>query len=147
MKLLFSRQRHIGSLGIRLVTWSTWSHVDIIVGENKIISANARHGVSYDTLDYRLNNSSKAVIVDIPLPDEKSAELWGSSQIGKKYDWVGVAGLGFHREWDNEDKWWCSEFALGYAKHGGFIPFREKYLRRVTPEHLWMLNFPITEIK
>ena len=31
------------------------------------------------------------------------------SQIGKPYDKTGALGLGLHRDWQEDDAWWCSE--------------------------------------
>jgi hypothetical protein len=31
------------------------------------------------------------------------------SQLGKPYDWGGVFSLGIHRNWHDENKWFCSE--------------------------------------
>ena len=43
---------------------------------------------------------------------------------------------------DDDDAWWCSELIPWAAKQGGTDLFRPDALRRITPEHLWMLPAP-----
>lgn len=144
MKLLFSRRHHPGSWLIRAVTWSEWSHVDIMLPDGGLIGAAAPHGVIGITSEERIARASCAAVMKVPCSTPFS---WMLSQIDKPYDWLGVAGIGLHRDWEEDDKWFCSEFAARAMKEGGIEPFQAKAMRRVTPQHLWMLNYPTQIIK
>ena len=62
-----------------------------------------------------------------------------ASQIGKPYDYTAILGLGLRRDWQEEDAWFCSELVAWAFQHAGEPLFRAECLRRVTPQHLWML--------
>lgn len=137
--LLFSRRKHPGSWLIRTVTWSAWSHVELVLPGGQLIGAAAPHGVGLTPLHVRHRIASKVAVVSFP-GDLCCAKTWAMEQLGKPYDWLGVLGLGLHRDWESDDSWWCSEFAAQALKQGGYAPFREAAINRITPEHLWMLN-------
>lgn len=146
IKVLFSRNDKIGSRLIRLATWSDWSHVDLVRPNGTLIGATALHGVGLEDIDNRLAQASAAAIVAFP-GDDVAAIEWAYSQLEKPYDWLGVAGVGLHRDWMEDDKWFCSE-SVGRALHeGGFSPFRENALRRLVPQHLWMLDYRTEALK
>ena len=51
--------------------------------------------------------------------------------------------IGFgRRDWQDDAAWWCSELIPWAAKQAGTDLFRPDALRRITPEHLWMLPAP-----
>lgn len=140
--LLYSRRHHPGSYLIRGVTWGEWSHVEILLPGGRLLGAAFSEGVNDNhTIDDRLQIASAAAKVTYP-GDLGRAMAWASPLIGvTPYDNLGVVGLGFHRDWESEDAYWCSEWAGKFLKEGGFEPFRSKSIKRLTPEHLWMLNY------
>lgn len=144
--LLFSKRNHPGSWVIRAVTWSEWSHVEIVLPDGRLLGAAAPHGVQFYSMEERMAVATKAAIMHFP-GDVEAAMTWAQSQIGKPYDWTGVIGLGLHRDWEEDDKWWCSEFAGKFLKEGGFDPYRSEVMRRLVPQHLWMLNYESKVIK
>lgn len=147
ISVIFSKRQHPGSYLIRAVTWSTWSHCELLHEDGgTLLGAAAPHGVGLDTLENRLKIAEKVVRMDFP-GDFKQAWDFATSQIGKKYDWSGVVGLGLHREWESDDAWFCSELVAAALKQGGYSPYRTDTLRRVVPQHLWMLDMPITILK
>jgi uncharacterized protein YycO len=79
------------------------------------------------------------IVIDIPVADEPAAIAAARSQVGKPYDLWGVLGLGIKRQWQDDGAWWCSELIPWAAKQAGTDLFRPEALRRITPEHLWML--------
>jgi uncharacterized protein YycO len=108
-----------------------------------LLSAAAPHGVAFSKLEDRLALASASAVIEVPVPDEAAALAWATSQVGRPYDWAGVVGIGLHRNWEDDDSWFCSEFAATAMKRGGYEPFRAGSLYRVVPEHIWMLNLPI----
>ena len=145
--VLFSKRQHPGSYLIRAVTWSSWSHCELLHEDGQtLIGAAAPHGVVHDTLQNRLTIAESVVRMDFP-GDFSAAWQFAESQFNRPYDWSGVVGLGLHRDWEADDKWFCSEL-VGAALHAaGFMPYRADILRRLTPQHLWMLDYPTTRLK
>ena len=137
MRVLLCTTDKIGSRIIRAVTWSRWSHAAIIDGDEIIEAVWPRVRVS--PLADALASHPRWVIIGIPVADEALAIAAARSQIGKPYDLWGVLGLGIRRDWQDDAAWWCSELILWAAKQAGTDLFRPDALRRITPEHLWML--------
>lgn len=137
MKAIFCRRATFGSLLLRTGLWSSWSHCAIVTPENTVIEAAAGKGVVEVNFAEFIAPLSRWSIKDLPVPDEAAAIRWARSQKGKPYDWAGAIGLGFHREWNDPDKWWCSEIIAGACEAGG----RPRFIfnvNRITPPHVWM---------
>ena len=145
VRLLFTRRHHPGSAMIRVATWSKWSHVDLIDGDS-VIGAVAPHGVERERLNARLAAASHAAVMTIPCEDAAAVISAASSQIGRPYDWLGVLGIGLHRDWQEADRWFCSELAAWAFQATGQPLFRADALHRVTPQHLWMLPYEVRTI-
>jgi len=141
VKLLFSTRRGIFSRAVRFITWSKYSHVDMIVG-NKVIGASAMNGVEMISLDDRLDAAYRWVIYEVPMqmindPDDVYRII--SSQIGKPYDYTGILGFLFHRDWQKEEHWFCSELiAWAFCKAGINLLSDRVRKSRIAPEHLLM---------
>lgn len=147
MKLLFSRRWHLGSWLIRFITWSEYSHVDLVLDDNLLIGAIAGDGVVIGKINDRLAKSSKAVMMHIPVKELDVSEAFAIGQLGKQYDWLGVIGIGLKRNWQEDDKWSCAELVASILAAGGQRPFDSKYHHRITPQHLLSLNFEKIKIK
>lgn len=50
-----------------------------------------------------------------------------------------LLGLLMHRDWQEEDRWFCSELVAWAFTQGGSPLFRREAMHRITPQHLWML--------
>jgi uncharacterized protein YycO len=138
MQAIFCRRANLASLLLRTVTWSSWSHCAIVTPEGTVIEAAAPHGVIERSRATFLAGVSKFSEKTIDLPDDAAAIAWARAQIGKPYDWLGALGLAFHREWDNPERWWCSELVEGAAAAGRRPRFVSN-AGRVTPQHSWMV--------
>jgi hypothetical protein len=58
------------------------------------------------------------------------------TQEGKPYDWAGIFGLVLReRNWEDDDKWFCSELVAWSFKQGGF-PLLNETTSRITPRDL-----------
>ncbi|XQE65759.1 hypothetical protein ACOAPY_13935 [Pseudomonas sp. P3C3] len=146
IRVLFTRRRHLGSLAIRTFTWSAWSHVDLLddsAGRPELVGAVAPSGVVVEPLAYRLQKASRAALVEFRVGSAAAVLAAARSQVGKPYDWVGVAGLVTRsRDWQGEEDWFCSELIAWALAQGGVPLFRETLVGRITPQHLWMLDNP-----
>lgn len=140
MKLLFCRSNTPISWLIRLVTWSSWSHV-VVVGPDGVQTLEATWPrVTLSTVDQVRHDNGVVLAVEFPCPDPETAWAWGLTQQGKPYDLLGIIGLLFHESWANEQRWWCSDYATALLLHGGRRLFRPGALHRIDPEHLWLVE-------
>lgn len=137
MQVVFCTSNKPGSLLIRAITWSRWSHVAIVLGD-QVIEAVWPH-VRVRPLADLLKDHPVHVVVDLPCRSETAARDALHSQIGKPYDLSGMFGLALHRDWQEDDRWWCSELVAWAFDQGGSPLFRPEAMHRVTPEHLWMI--------
>lgn len=140
IKAIFLRHSRIDSLLIRAASWSSWSHVALIMedGVTVIDAAFLRGGVTEHPLIDLTATASKYAIREFSCPDPAAAYAFARSQKGKPYDWTGVLGLGLHRDWQQDDAWWCSELVEECLAAGGNKRFIEQ-VRRVTQQHSWMV--------
>lgn len=141
-EVIYSRRHHPGSVALRTAMWSPWSHCGVIDG-GEVIQAVAGHGVIAMPLDAFKTDASRWAIVKYPA-NASVAAVAAHAQVGKGYDYKGVLGIGVHRQWHDPEDWFCSELVAFALMMGGFAPFRLDAFR-ITPQHLWMLNYPIID--
>lgn len=144
MKVLFCTSNLPGAALIRAVTWSKWSHVALILDDGTAIEA-VYPRVRRVALSEILATHSKYVIVDIPNVNTDKVLSAALSQVGKPYDITSLLGILIHRQWTDTDSWFCSELVAWAFAKGGNSLFREDNIHRITPQNLWMLNYPIIE--
>ena len=123
---------------IRAGSWSKWSHVAIVDGDD-VIEAIALDGVVRTPLATRKAKDTAWQIVTLPCADRLAIINAATSQLGKPYDYTGVLGIGFHRNWQETGHWFCSELVAWAFQQGGTPLFREGASRRVTPQDVWMV--------
>jgi uncharacterized protein YycO len=142
VRVLFCRNHHISTPLLRLAMWSPWSHVALITDDDHdgVVDATFIHGVARRSLSKLVSEASHYEIVNIRCPSPKAAYEWARSQIGKPYDTLGVLGIGLHRDWSDDDAWFCSEFVEAALAAGGNRRFRPHIVRRVTPMHSYMVE-------
>lgn len=142
VQILFTRRRMIGSLLIRAITWSAFSHVEIVVG-GMVIGANMFTGVSFTPLKERLEKSSYAALVDMPCEDAHRVLQVAIDQLGKGYDYLGLLGILLHSDrFQTSERFFCSEFVAWVFREAGEPLFRPELAGRETPQHIWMLPAP-----
>lgn len=139
--LIFSSKNTIGSKLIRLFTWSRWSHVALLCPDNTVIEATPP-GVQRTYLRDFLNEVTEYAIVSFLDMDPNPLIYVMSTQIGKKYDFIGALAIGFHRNWQDESKWVCSELITWGLEKIGHPIFRAEEVNKITPEDYWRI-FPI----
>lgn len=139
VSVLFSRKHNIGALVLRVFQWSPWSHVAIIDGDY-VIEATATHGVRRVTIQEAMEHVTDYEIVHLPCANPEVAIAAAASQIGKKYDWGMILGHPLRQDWDDMDRWVCSELVAWAVQQGGTELFRTKP-HRITPQHLYLPRF------
>lgn len=136
MRVLFCTSNLPGAVIIRGVTWSDWSHVALLLDDDSVVEA-TWPAVQRVPLEEILAKHTHHAIVEFPGDNQVvNAAL---SQIGKPYDLTALFGILSHRDWQEQDKWFCSELIAWAFDKGGFPLFRKEAMHRVTPQHLWML--------
>lgn len=144
MRLVFSTKNwNPFSWVIKIFTWSKWSHVGLVDGDY-VIEATALNGVRRVPLEVALEGVSKYEFVTLPSKNPSAIIEAAKTQIGKKYDFLAIIGIGLKRDWQETDKWVCSELIAWAAKEAEDNLFRHDRINRITQEHLWML-FPLDE--
>ncbi len=148
MQIMFCTSNLIGAVLIRTVTWSKWSHVAILLGDGTSVEA-VYPKVRRVSEQYLKNKYPKYTVVEINIEGVNDEDLVASalSQLEKPYDLKALVGLLIHRDWASDSQWWCSELAAWLWKDNGYSLFRDEAMNRITPQHLWMLNYPIVEEK
>lgn len=126
------------SWAIRVGSWSKWSHVALIDGDD-VIEAIALDGVVRTPLATRKAQDTRWEVVSLPCADPAAVIAAAATQIGKPYDYTGVLGIGLHRDWQQDDSWFCSELVAWSFQQGGSALFRPGASARVTPQDIWML--------
>lgn len=144
MKLMFCSSNLIGALLIKVVTWSKWSHVAILIDDDTAIEA-VHPKVRYVSVAELKAKYKSWCIVDVPVDDEAAAIAYAKSQISKPYDYTALIGIFFHRDWGDPSDWYCAELAASTIVNGGKKLFRRKFISRIVPQHLWMMDFDILE--
>lgn len=129
------------SRAIRHITWSEFSHVDLVVREG-LLGAQA-DGVKIRPDNYCKVTKVQVVTVDVPDMVAGKVLLFCKSQIGKPYDYTALLGNLVHRDWQEQDSWFCSELIAAAFEQAG-LPLLSKQTNRITPGMLlaspWLQN-------
>lgn len=136
--IVFSRRPTFSSRLLRAFLWSEWSHCGLLV-DGHVYEATALHGVVCRPLEAFLEGTSASSSHQISVTLEQKAHLVrrATSQLNKRYDWFGALGIAFHRDWDDEDLWFCSEYVAWIFQ--GVKPLLRKPKWRVTPPDLFQI--------
>lgn len=126
---------------IRGFTWSKWAHVGFVLDDNSVIEA-VWPKVRRVPFELAVSGYSAYTIVDFKGFDSKKVIEAAKMQIGKPYDLSGVLGIAMHRDWQKQDSWSCAELVSWCFQQSGKPIFRTEGLHKITPQHLWMLNYP-----
>lgn len=140
MRVLFCTSNLLGAVLIRTVTWSDWSHVALVDGDEAIEAT--WPAVMVTPLADVIAKHSAHIIIDLPCLCPEAAIAAARYQVGKPYDLSALFGLLMHRDWQEDDRWFCSELVAWAFAQGGSPLFRPEAMRRITPQHLWMLSPP-----
>ena len=138
MKLLFCTSKLPVSVAIRVFTWSDWSHVAIIDGDEIIEAVWPKVRVS--KLEKAKNKYESWVIAEVKTKNDAEIIKAARSQVGKPYDIGAIFGFVARRNWEKTDKWFCSELVAWAFSQANEPLFRLGTFSRVTPQHLWMIT-------
>jgi len=137
VSVLFARSNVIGSIVIRGITWSRWSHCALLdEAKGTVIEARLPEVVERPLAEFTKDHTE--IFKRTYNGDSGIALAWARKQLGAKYDIAGVLGLGLHRDWQDEGQWWCSEL-VGKALHLSMPRFYLEAITRLTPEDVWKI--------
>lgn len=127
---------------VRAVTWSWSAHVGFSLGGH-ILDATPELGVEIRPTP----KDDDGVYFRVEIEPDLSHRVinLAAEQIGKPYDFVGAFGVGIHRDWQNEGKWFCSELVAWSFLHAGYPLLRTEHLSRITPRDLLLSPMLIRE--
>jgi len=128
--LQFSCSRSIAASAIRFGTWSWCSHVDLVLPDGSLLGA-IPGGVQI----HRLEEPARVERFRVAA-DEGAVVAAMQSQLGRPYDWDGILGWTFRRDWQEEDSWFCSELVAWAFQQAGNPLLRAECVHRITPRDL-----------
>lgn len=139
MKLIFGASHRPGSLLLQLFTFSRWSHVGMVYGE-EVIEARFPRVRMTTVADFHAHYP-RCEFAKLPCADEGAAESFARSRIGRLYDLGGLLAFPFqNRAWESSSRDFCSELPILAAAAGGTRYVREGAQSRVTPGMLYDLS-------
>lgn len=114
MKVIFGRNKKLGSLALQAYMGFRFSHVGVLIDNDTVLEAVYPEGVRLVSLDDFISRYTDTEIRKIYTNRiNKSDSL---SQLGKKYDVRGLLGLAFNkRAWNDPHGWFCSELVALYS--------------------------------
>jgi hypothetical protein len=138
--LVFTSKRSIGSILVRLFTWSSWSHVGFLTPDGDIIEAQFRGGVRRVSLSNMLKGTNKHAFVNFKDYDPVEFQRILLTKIGSKYDIFGAIGIGLKKKLGIKDAYSCGDLiAWGFQAMGKPL-FRESELVKISQEDLWRIH-------
>lgn len=140
MKLILCANNSLGSWALRAVMWSRYSHSAILDEDTSMVydSTMLQGGVRKTFVAEWLDHYPDREVREINIIDVAGARAWLDAQVGKPYDWTALLGIALHRNWQEPDRWFCSELAETVVSLFGVPRFRTD-LARITPRHQDML--------
>jgi len=122
-KIRFITQSGFVSSAIRLVTFSEFSHAEIVSEDgSSYIGAHDDGGVQERPANYCTPSFERRYA--IPVTDEQLAKgmTYARSKIGTPYDFLDIAGLLFHKDEHTDGRVICSWFVFDVLSEMGIQP-------------------------
>lgn len=133
--VIFAKSKLPFGYVIRAATWSRWSHCGLVAG-NYVYEARFWYGVVKTPIEEFKARYSDWEIAEVPCRDIDETYTFVKNQLGKPYDNLGALGIGLRTPWNDPNAWSCSELLAG----AGVGRFRKRRIKRISPEHLWMVS-------
>lgn len=120
---------------IRLATWSWCSHVDVEAPDGGLVGAMPGQGVVRRPAPFDVGRVERYAL-DLEPETERQVRAALAGQIGKPYDWPGILGWALRRDWQDTDRWFCSELIAWAFAQAGHPLLRAADVWRITPRDL-----------
>ena len=118
----------------RLIAWFTqgkYSHVEFITPHGKALGARLKGGVQARDFHYIGNRKSRLFRIEV---SDNLLYQYANSQRGKPYDWLAIVGFIFGRDWQNQRRWFCSEYVTWAILRSGVELLRVDDVAKITPD-------------
>jgi len=141
--LFFTTSGSFFSWAIRRRTWGKFSHVQIITriteqGKIEVVSADSNGVWCRDAREEELEYFAVLTCPEITEEQRKNVLEFCFSQIGKPYDFVGLASFLLYKELQDDDRWFCSELAYIAYKQAGIRLQRRVKQDFISPRDLYI---------
>lgn len=130
MRVLFCRSFSVGSILIRALTFSRWSHVALVRDDGMAIEATWPR-VRMVPAEQIIAEHDAHDFGEVAMPVD--AWVWAERQVGKPYDLGGLWFFLVGRDWTDDAKWFCSELVAAASQSW-------RCAGRITPEMLWEMS-------
>lgn len=134
--VLCTKPKDVVSMGLRLAMGSEWSHSAIYDNDAGLVyDVTFKTGVRKQRTSYFFTEYKHCLLIPIDVPPEKMEEArqWLEDQLKKKYDFSAIVAIGIRRDWQEEDKWFCSEMTETFRTKFEKVRFNAK-ASRITPQ-------------
>lgn len=143
----FTSKGHLGSeIAALLAQSKLFNHCMLI--DQKMVYEAVTSGVRYVPLQISMKGIVRYQDMDVLVPNIEGMHAFLLNQLGAGYDWFGAIGLPLLRsgDWQDPNRWWCSELILAALGAGGLWlvdPFQVEW---GTPNDIYQCNFPKSPI-
>lgn len=140
--LRFVTSRDVISAGIRAFEDGFWaSHVETLMPDGTLLGAHFNGGVLARPKGYDAAHMEREEYVKIPLSLFQAGSYYDflKDQLGKPYDTTAIVGMLLHRNWREDNEWFCSELVAAAFVHCGAISEKlASELQHVTPRDVYL---------
>ena len=121
--VVFASNNQPASIIIKLFTLSHWSHVAILDDDGFIYDSTLLSGVRRIHFDEWKTHYSNLDFTVFPVKDRSKVFEWLQTQVGNKYDALGILSFVLRKNYEDKDKWFCSEI-VAHALGVKYKPWR-----------------------
>jgi hypothetical protein len=142
MMIRFVTSRDLVSTLIRFGERDGWpTHAEVVLPDSSLLGAHFDGGVMIRKAGYDNDRLKQELVLDIPTFDRIEKRFHGFlyEQLGKKYDWRAVFGLGMGRDWRDPEKWFCSELVAAALEECGWLPRLSAVNHHISPRDLLLV--------
>ena len=132
VRIRFVRGEGWISRAICEVTWSRWSHVELVTDDG-YLGAHNEGGVQVRDLDYAKVVDEMFGVAFVTKEQSERVLDYAMDQLGKPYDYTALAGIIFHRDWAAAKRWFCSELIAASFDYAGVPLLKRIPYERITP--------------
>ncbi len=138
VRIRFIAERDFISWAIRKVTFSDFSHVELIMDKGTYLGAHAFGGVQERDQFYCQPSFERRYSIPCTQEQKDKIESFARSKIGTPYNFKDIVGLLIHANLSSPNKLICSMFVFEALLAGGIkmLNVLPQYSNRVTPDIL-----------
>jgi len=123
----------------RIIKWRTWSkisHTAAIHGNETIEAWGGK--VICQPFDQGHKPGTKVTIYSITCTDDQRQRFYNFmvSQVGMKYDYLGIVGFALRIKSQKAESWFCSELVFAALLYAGLLPLARIEPHKVSPGDL-----------